>query len=224
MIVLCLPSKSIHSFTLELKSLLKKNQLIISTIKGFVDDQLTTCSQLLKKNLSQKIMVLSGPSHAEEIAQNMPTFLNLATTDSKKITLKQESIRQSLQSRFLKIFYCKDALSIEVAASLKNIIAIAAGIIHSYQFGMNTQAALITKGLEEMILFCRYFNCDEKVVIGLGGLGDLIVTCMSKHSRNFQAGIYLGKKFLFKRNRKKNAYDHRRGQYGKKYLSFSKKE
>ena len=196
-LLLCIPSKSIANFIPQLEPLLAKEQIIISGAKGFVDDQLTTCSQLLKKKLEQKIMVLSGPSHAEEIAQGMPTFINLAT-DSEENSLQehaeyQELIRQSLQSRFFKVFLCSDTTAIETAASLKNVIAIASGIVDTYQFGINTKSALVTKGLEEIILFCKYLGYQEKVITGLGGLGDLIVTCMSKYSRNFQTGMYLGK-------------------------------
>jgi glycerol-3-phosphate dehydrogenase (NAD(P)+) len=136
-----------------------------------------------------KLAVLSGPSHAEEVARRIPTTVVTASTNEE---LAKE-IQQIFSNRFFRVYTSHDIIGVELAGSVKNVIALAAGICDGLGFGDNTRGALLTRGMVEMIRLGKKMGADEHTFNGLAGFGDLITTCCSKHSRNRNLGELLAK-------------------------------
>ena len=160
--------------------------------KGVENDSLQTMSQVIAeagKIGADRIVTLYGPSHAEEVALGMPTTLVSASSKMKTAKIVQEEF----SSEVLRIYSNKDILGVELAGSLKNVIAIAAGICDGIGYGDNTKAALITRGLTEMTRLGVEMGAKPETFFGLSGIGDLMATCLSKHSRNRYVGEELGK-------------------------------
>jgi len=197
-------SKELH-LTTDLESALKDAEIvvvatpshivrpIIEEAKGFIKkDSLETMSQVIAevgeidKN---RIVTLYGPSHAEEVALKMPTTLVSASVNLE--TAKK--VQEEFSSETLRIYTNTDILGVELAGSLKNVIAIAAGICDGIGYGDNTKAALITRGLTEMTRLGVTMGAKPETFFGLAGIGDLMATCLSKHSRNRYVGEELGK-------------------------------
>ena len=165
------------------------NQPVIICSKGFEKETLKTLDDVLKEELpNSKIAVLSGPSHAEEVSLNIPTALVVASNydDVNKM------IQEEFMSESLRIYTLKDVKGVELGGALKNIIAFCAGIAAGINLGDNSFAALITRGLKEISELGVALGGDKETFYGLTGLGDLIVTCLSEHSRNRRAGMLIG--------------------------------
>ncbi len=193
MIVLAVPSQFIRSVLKEMKRYDFHDTIFVSVAKGIEKDTLLTVSQIIKdelKNLSNtNIGVLSGPSHAEEVAKKIPTAVVAASRDP--FTAKQ--IQSAFITSYFRVYSTTDMLGVEYGGALKNVIAIGAGIIDGAKFGDNTKAAIMTRGIAEISRLGIALGAKPETFSGLSGMGDLIVTCMSKHSRNRFVGEQLGR-------------------------------
>ena len=163
--------------------------IVVNVAKGLCKDSLKRLSQVISAELPQsKVVVLSGPSHAEEVARRVPTSL-VAASDSFTAA---SAVQNIMSSEVLRIYTSDDLIGVELGGALKNVIAIAAGACDGLELGDNTKAALITRGLAEMARLGLTMGAKEHTFAGLAGVGDLIVTCMSKHSRNNRFGYMIG--------------------------------
>jgi len=186
------PSKFVRSTIKQYKDLVKKDQLFIMCSKGFEAETNLTLDEVIKEELPEvRYGILSGPSHAEEVSLNIPTALVIASKDED---LKEQVI-EAFKSNTMRMYKSKDIRGVELGAALKNIIAFCAGISVGLELGDNTFAALLTRGLVEIARLGTAMGGEEKTFYGLTGLGDLIVTCGSEHSRNRRAGVMIGKGF-----------------------------
>lgn len=166
-------------------------QIIVSAAKGFERHACKRMSQVIEDELGRqaKIAVLSGPNHAEEVSSKLPTASVVASKDKK--TAKK--VADCLATPHFKLYILDDAAGVEICGALKNITAIATGVCDGFQFGDNARASIITLGLMEMNNFGRHFGAKRGTVYGLAGVGDLIATCTSRHSRNRFVGEQLAK-------------------------------
>ena len=189
-LVLAVPSAFTRSTSRSLKELVAKGQIIVNVAKGIEEDSLMTLSQIIEQEIPQAtVAVLSGPSHAEEVGKDMPTTCVVGA--KKRETA--EYIQNIFMSPNFRVYTSPDVLGIEVGAALKNVVALAAGIADGLGCGDNTKAALITRGITEIARLGTAMGGKFETFAGLSGIGDLIVTCASMHSRNRRAGILIGK-------------------------------
>lgn len=183
------PSKFTRNIVSQYKKYVK-NQPIIICSKGFESDSLKTLDEVILEEMpNAKIGVLSGPSHAEEVFKQIPTVLVIASKHEE--ILKQ--VQENYTSKNLRIYASKDVKGVELGGALKNIIAFCSGIATAIELGDNSFAALITRGLAELTKLGIALGGQKETFYGLSGLGDLIVTCLSQHSRNRKAGYLIGK-------------------------------
>lgn len=190
LLVLAVPSPFTRSTSKQLKGLVHDGQIIVNVAKGIEEDTLLTLSQIIEEEISQaEVAVLSGPSHAEEVGKGMPTAI-VAGAYRKKTA---EYIQNIFMSEVFRVYASPDVLGIELGAALKNVVALAAGIADGLGCGDNTKAALITRGIKEISRLGMKMGGHFESFYGLSGIGDLIVTCASMHSRNRRAGILIGK-------------------------------
>ena len=190
-LILAVPSKAIRSVSKSLKNIIKDNQIIVNVAKGLEEDTLETMTDIIEEELKGKktqVAVLSGPSHAEEVGKGIPTTC-VVSAHNKELTLYLQNIFMNPSFR---VYTSPDMLGVEIGGALKNVIALAAGIADGLNYGDNTKAALITRGIKEISLLGVAMGGEQSTFYGLTGLGDLIVTCASIHSRNRRAGILLG--------------------------------
>mgnify|MGYP001011092846 FL=1 len=190
-LILAVPSKAIRSVSKSLKNIIKDNQIIVNVAKGLEEDTLETMTDIIEEELKGKktqVAVLSGPSHAEEVGKGIPTTC-VVSAHNKELTLYLQNIFMNPSFR---VYTSPDMLGIEIGGALKNVIALAAGIADGLNYGDNTKAALITRGIKEIASLGVAMGGEQSTFYGLTGLGDLIVTCASMHSRNRRAGILLG--------------------------------
>jgi len=170
-----------------------EGKLIVSVTKGIENETLLRMSQVYAEVLpnfpAEQFVVLSGPSHAEEVSRKIPTTVVAACINLKN----SELIQDIFMAPAFRVYSHSDIIGVELGGSLKNVIAIAAGIIDGVGFGDNTKAALITRGLVEMTRLGTAMGADPMTFAGLSGIGDLVVTCMSRHSRNRYVGEEIGK-------------------------------
>lgn len=193
------PSKFVRSTIEGYKKYVKPNQAIIMCSKGFETKTNKTLDEVIEEELPGiKYGVLSGPSHAEEVSLLIPTALVIASKHDDVI----ENVSNIFASNVLRIYSSKDVKGVELGGALKNIIAFCAGISVGLKLGDNTFAALATRGLVEIIRLGKKMGAEEATFYGLTGLGDLIVTCGSQHSRNRRAGEMIGKGFSIEEARK----------------------
>lgn len=189
-IFIALPSYTIDNITKMMSKYYNKNQIIISLSKGIEPRTLRRISQIIEENINTRnIVVLSGPSIAREVAMGIPTTL---VASSKRIELAKK-VQRCFSSESIRIYTTKDIVGVELGGSLKNIYAIAAGIIDGLKLGMNAKAALITRALAEMKRLGIAMGGRLETFNGLSGTGDLIVTAFSDFSRNHYVGKELGK-------------------------------
>ena len=187
--IIATPSVAVRSVAQKL-SAVENHGIVVNVAKGFEKDSLKRLSEVIREELpNDKITVLSGPSHAEEVARKIPTSL-VAT--SKSFTAAS-IVQDVLSSEFLRIYTSNDIIGVELGGALKNVIAVCAGISDGLGLGDNTKAALITRGLSEMANLGVCMGADERTFMGLTGIGDLVVTCTSQHSRNNRFGNKVGK-------------------------------
>ncbi|MEX6493675.1 NAD(P)H-dependent glycerol-3-phosphate dehydrogenase [Fusobacterium animalis] len=190
-LILAVPSKAIRSVSKSLKDIIKENQVIVNVAKGLEEDTLETMTDIIEEELKDKnpkVAVLSGPSHAEEVGRGIPTTC-VVSAHNKELTLYLQNIFMNPSFR---VYTSPDMLGVEIGGALKNVIALAAGIADGLNYGDNTKAALITRGIKEISALGVAMGGEQSTFYGLTGLGDLIVTCASMHSRNRRAGILLG--------------------------------
>lgn len=188
MIIHVTPSKFVRENVQKYKKYVT-NQPIIMCSKGFEFSTLYTLDEVVEEELPEsKIAVLSGPSHAEEVSIGIPTALVVASKDDELINL----IQTTFSSPTLRLYASHDVKGVELGGSLKNIIAFCAGISKALNLGDNTFAALITRGLVEITRLGVKMGGEKETFYGLTGLGDLVVTCGSEHSRNRKAGMLIG--------------------------------
>lgn len=189
-IVLAVPSHFMRSVLEKIKKFYYHNKVFISVTKGIEQKSLLTMSQIIGKILKNiDIAVLSGPSIAAEVARKIPTTV-VAASDKKIIA---EEVQEIFFTQYFRVYSSDDVIGVELGGALKNVIAIAAGILDGMGVGDNTKAALITRGLAEIKRLGIKMGAKENTFSGLSGLGDLVVTCMSKYSRNRMVGEKLGK-------------------------------
>ena len=182
------PSKFTRSIVKEYKKFVT-NQPIIICSKGFEKDSLKTLDEVIQEEMPEaKIGVLSGPSHAEEVSIGVPTVLVVASKHEDVL----EMVQKDFMSKDLRIYTSKDVKGVELGGALKNIIAFCAGTAAGIGLGDNSFAALITRGLTEISRLGIALGGEKDTIYGLSGLGDLIVTCLSEHSRNRKAGKLIG--------------------------------
>lgn len=188
-LVLAVPSVFVRSTSKRLKEYLRDGQIVINVSKGIDETSLKTMSQIIEEELPKaEVAVLSGPSHAEEVSRRIPTTC-VAGAHKKAVA---EYIQSVFMSPEFRVYTSPDMLGIEVGAALKNVIALAAGIADGLGYGDNTKAALITRGIAEISRLGMKMGGKPQTFAGLSGIGDLIVTCASVHSRNRRAGILIG--------------------------------
>lgn len=192
------PSKFVRS-TIKKYEKYVENQPIIMCAKGIEKDSLATLSQVIEEELpDKKYGILSGPGHAEEVAMQIPTAVVFASKDEKL----QNLVQDVFMNENMRVYSSSDVIGVEVGGALKNIIAFCAGIAIELNLGDNSFAALITRGLVEIRKLGIAMGGNQETFYGLSGLGDLIVTCMSEHSRNRRAGRLIGKGYTVEQAQK----------------------
>ena len=193
-VLFVVPSHFLRSTVMSIKKLnidLGK-KLIISATKGIENETLLRVSQIIEEiypETKDKIVALSGPSHAEEVSKQIPTVVTSASKN-KEFAIK---VRDLFMNDYFRVYTQDDIVGVELGASLKNVFAVTGGIIDGLNFGDNTKAAIISRGLIELINLGVALGGKEKTFYGLSGVGDLMVTCFSKHSRNRNLGEMLAK-------------------------------
>lgn len=190
MIVMAVASSFVRSTSARLKDIVPDGQIIVDVAKGIEDKTFYTMTDIMEDEIPTcEAVVLSGPSHAEEVARKIPTTV-VVGAKKKEVAQKVQSL---FGSKYFRTYISPDRKSIELGGALKNVIALAAGIIDGLGFGDNTEAALITRGIKEITALGVKMGGHSRTFNGLSGIGDLIVTCNSKHSRNRRAGVLIGK-------------------------------
>lgn len=192
-VIIVTPSFGFYDVCKSMANFINNKQIVISATKGLDRKSGNTMSEMAEKVLTNTILTLSGPSHAEETARGVPTAVVVAGNKSES-----EYVRDNLMvSPKLRIYSSEDKTGVEIGGALKNIIAIAGGIVDGLKLGDNTKAALITRGLHEIVRFALSKGAHIQTLYGLSGVGDLIVTCSSNLSRNNRLGrsLALGKKY-----------------------------
>ncbi len=190
LLVLAVPSVYTRKTAASMKPYLKPGQLVVNVAKGIEESSLMTLSEIIEQELPEAVVaVLSGPSHAEEVSRGLPTTCVAAS--------RSKTAAQTVQNLFMgpafRVYTSPDILGVELGGALKNVIALAAGIADGLGYGDNTKAALITRGIHEIARLGMAMGGRFETFCGLSGIGDLIVTCASMHSRNRRAGILIGK-------------------------------
>lgn len=187
-IVLAVPSHVIRSACKSIKGKVKKNIPIISIAKGMEKDTNLRLSQVIKEELDNPVVILSGPSHAEEVAFSVPTTI-VVTSEDMKVA---EDVQNLFITNNFRVYTNEDIVGVEVGGAIKNIIALASGVCDGLGYGDNTKAALMTRGMAEIVRVGVKLGGKAETFLGLTGMGDLIVTCTSEHSRNRKAGYLIG--------------------------------
>ena len=188
-VVLAVPSPFTRSTARSMKPFVKEGQILVNVAKGIEESTLMTLSEQIEEEIRQaNVAVLSGPSHAEEVGRKLPTT---AVVGAKKRETA-EYLQSIFMSEVFRVYTSPDILGIELGGSLKNVIALAAGIADGLGYGDNTKAALITRGIAEISRLGVKMGGKIESFTGLTGIGDLIVTCASVHSRNRKAGYLIG--------------------------------
>lgn len=190
-VVLATPSFAVRATARQAGPLLAPGAVVVSVSKGVEKDTSLTLTEVIAQEVGEDhpIVALSGPSHAEEVGRKVPTVVVSASRDEKSAKLVQDVF---MNSRF-RVYTTDDVVGVELGAALKNVIALCAGISDGLGYGDNTKAALMTRGLTEMARLGEALGGRKETFAGLAGLGDLIVTCTSMHSRNRRCGIAIGK-------------------------------
>ena len=190
MVIMAVPSFAIRATAAQLGKHLAPDTVVVNAGKGLEDGTLKRFSQVLAEELPRaRVAVLSGPSHAEEVARRVPTTITVSAEDMAVARYVQEQLSHSL----FRIYLNGDLVGVELGGALKNVIALCAGIVDGLGLGDNTKAALMTRGLAEMARLGIAMGAKQTTFAGLSGMGDLMVTCGSMHSRNLRAGMLIGR-------------------------------
>ncbi|MCI5569305.1 MAG: NAD(P)H-dependent glycerol-3-phosphate dehydrogenase [Lachnospiraceae bacterium] len=189
LMVLAVPSTAVRSTARNMKQFVKPGQIIVDVAKGVEESTLMIMTDIIEQEIPQaNVAVLSGPSHAEEVGKGLPTTIVAAAHDMETA----EHIQNMFMSPVFRVYTSQDMLGVEIGAALKNVVALAAGIADGLGFGDNTKAALITRGIAEISRLGIAMGAKASTFTGLSGIGDLVVTCASVHSRNRRAGVLMG--------------------------------
>lgn len=187
--VLAVASPYIRSTAHKMAPFVCKDQKIVNVAKGIEEKTLKTLSEVIKEEIPQgNVAVLSGPSHAEEVGRGLPTTCVISAHSQETA----EYLQSIFMSPVFRVYTTPDILGVELGGALKNVIALAAGTADGLGYGDNTKAALITRGITEIGRLGKKMGAQMETFYGLSGIGDLIVTCASKHSRNRKAGYLIG--------------------------------
>lgn len=188
-LVLVVPSHTVRAIAKQVASFTKKDTIVISCAKGLEEDTHQRMSEILQTELPHcHAAVLSGPNHAEEVGRQVPS----ATVISAQERRVAEAAQDLFMTKFLRVYTNPDLVGVELGGALKNVIALGAGITEGLGYGDNTIAALMTRGITEIGRLGMAMGADPITFAGLSGIGDLMVTCTSKHSRNRNLGVELG--------------------------------
>ncbi len=194
-LILAVPSVFTRSTAKSMASFVEKGQVIVCVAKGIEEDTLMTISDVVEQEIPQAdVAVMCGPSHAEEVGIGLPTTV-VAGARKKAVA---EGIQDIFMNEVFRVYTSPDMLGMELGGSLKNVIALAAGMADGLGYGDNTKAALITRGITEINRLALKMGAKSETLSGLTGIGDLIVTCESKHSRNRKAGMLIGQGYTMK--------------------------
>ncbi len=191
-VIFAVPSPYVRETAKKASNFIKEDAIIVDIAKGLEKGSLMTLSEVIKEELGGEkggIVALSGPTHAEEVALGMPTAI-VASSENSDAALK---IQQVFSNGFFRVYTNSDIKGIEICGAMKNIIAIAAGISEGLGYGDNAKAAIITRGMAEITRLGVAMGCSGRTFESLAGIGDLVVTCTSIHSRNKKAGYLIGK-------------------------------
>ncbi len=188
LVVIACPSFPIRSVCRGVAPYIGENAVVVSVVKGIERQTHLRMSQVVEQETGKTVVVLTGPSHAEEVARNLPTGCLAACADQEKA----EFVQEAFVSDTFRIYTSPDAAGAELGAALKNVIALCAGVTDGLGYGDNTKAMLMTRGLTEIARLGVALGASKDTFAGLAGVGDLIVTCTSMHSRNRRAGILIG--------------------------------
>lgn len=191
--LIALPTKAIRDVVTEINQHIKTKKTFIHVAKGIENETFKRVSEMIEDSVSKNhkngVGVLSGPSHAEEVVIKQPTTVAASSKDEHISKL----IQDLFMNDYLRVYTNNDLIGVELGGALKNIIAVASGIVTGMGYGDNAKAALMTRGLAEISRLGEKLGADPMTFLGLGGIGDLIVTCTSTHSRNYTLGYKLGK-------------------------------
>lgn len=188
-LVLAVPSPFTRSTAKSMAGFVRQNQIIVSVAKGIEEKTLMPLTDIIEEEIpAADVAVMCGPSHAEEVGRRLPTTL-VAGAKTKKTA---EYVQSVFMNDYFRVYTSPDMLGMELGGALKNVIALAAGMTDGLGLGDNTKAALITRGITEIGRLALAMGAKFETISGLTGIGDLIVTCASKHSRNRKAGMLIG--------------------------------
>lgn len=188
-VLIGIPSKAVRSVCMQAKPYIDKESILLSTSKGIEDGSLKRMSQIVSEIYPDNtVAVLTGPSHAEELGRGIPTAVVVASKNTEAAKIIQKTFSDDV----LRLYINNDVVGSEIGGAIKNVIALCCGVVEGLGLGDNTRAALMTRGLSEIVRLGVALGGDPDTFYGLSGIGDLIVTCTSMHSRNFRAGILIG--------------------------------
>lgn len=190
-VLFAVPSVFVRATAAKAAPHIAPGQIIVDVAKGIESDTLMTMTQIIASEISDptvRLVALSGPTHAEEVAKDLPTTIVAASKDAEAAGIVQDCFFNSC----MRVYTNEDVLGVELCGAMKNIIALASGIATGLGYGDNTKAALITRGIAEIARLGTAMGCDERTFGGLTGIGDLIVTATSLHSRNNRCGMLIG--------------------------------
>lgn len=187
--IMAVPSKAVRATAKMMQPVIHKETIIVNVSKGIEDSSLLCLADVISEEVENPVVVLSGPSHAEEVARHIPTAVTVSSSDMKKARIVQELF----MNQYFRVYTNDDLMGVELGGALKNVIALAAGIVEGMGYGDNTKAALITRGIAEMTRLGVAMGGKQATFSGLTGIGDLVVTCTSGHSRNRRAGELVGR-------------------------------
>ena len=194
LLVFAVPSVFVRQTAKNAAAFIPDNQIIADLAKGIEPDTLLTLTEVIRDVLQAdghggvKLVALSGPTHAEEVAQQLPTTIVSASEDADAAAF----VQSVFTSAYMRVYTSADIKGVEVSGALKNIVALAAGLSSGLGYGANLKAAIITRGLAEITRLGLAMGCTEQTFYGLAGIGDMIVTATSEHSRNNRAGMLIG--------------------------------
>ena len=194
-VVMAVPSPVVRMVAKQMSPFIKDGQIIVNVAKGIEDVTYKTLSDIIEEEIpNAEVCVLSGPSHAEEVGRGIPTTVVVGAKNKETA----EMLQDVFMNKVFRVYTSPDVLGMELGGSLKNVIALAAGMADGLGYGDNTKAALITRGISEISRLAIKMGANAETLSGLTGIGDLIVTCESKHSRNRKAGMLMGQGYTMK--------------------------
>ena len=188
MVVIASPSFAIRSVCRAFAPNISSDAVVVTVTKGIERGTLLRMSQIAEEETGRKVVALTGPSHAEEVARRLPTACLAACPDRELA----EKVQDAFMSSYFRIYTSPDIIGAELGGAIKNVMALCAGFSDGMGFGDNTKSMLITRGLTEMARLGIAMGARQETFVGLSGVGDLTVTCTSPHSRNCRAGTYIG--------------------------------